>query len=81
MSGFDTTVHVIYLIAAACFVLGLHLMTSPATARRGNQLSAAGMAAAIAGHRRGAGARPRRHGHAAVVLVLGLVASAAGPER
>ncbi len=31
----------------ACFVLGLHLMNSPATARRGNQLSAAGMTAAI----------------------------------
>ena len=28
-------------------MLGLHLMNSPATARRGNQLSAAGMTAAI----------------------------------
>ncbi len=48
MSGFDTTVHVLYLAGAVCFVLGLHLMTSPATARRGNQLSAAGMALAVA---------------------------------
>ena len=48
MSGFDTTVHLIYLACAGCFVLGLHLMNAPATARRGNQLSAAGMAAAIA---------------------------------
>jgi H+-translocating NAD(P) transhydrogenase subunit beta len=47
MSGFDTTVHLIYLAAAACFVLGLHYMNSPATARRGNGLSAAGMTAAV----------------------------------
>ena len=48
MTAFDTTIHLVYLAAAVCFVLGLHLMTTPATARRGNQLSAAGMAAAIA---------------------------------
>src|SRR6266566_5281696 len=47
MSAFDTVVRLIYLGAATCFVLGLHLMNSPVTARRGNQLSAAGMAAAI----------------------------------
>ena len=35
------------LFAAACFVLGLHFMNSPATARRGNQLSAFGMAVAV----------------------------------
>jgi NAD(P) transhydrogenase subunit beta len=48
VSAFDTTVHLIYLGAATCFVLGLHLMNSPASARRGNTLSAVGMAAAIA---------------------------------
>ena len=48
MSAFDTVVYLIYLAAAVCFVLGLHLMNSPVTARRGNQLSAAGMIAAIA---------------------------------
>ena len=48
MTGFDTTVHVVYLAAAVCFVLGLHRMTSPASARSGNLLSAAGMAAAVA---------------------------------
>ncbi|PRY32377.1 NAD(P)(+) transhydrogenase (Re/Si-specific) subunit beta [Pseudosporangium ferrugineum] len=47
MSGFDTTVHLIYLACAVCFVLGLHLMNAPASARRGNRLSAAGMTAAI----------------------------------
>jgi NAD(P) transhydrogenase subunit beta len=35
------------LFGAACFVLGLHLMNSPATARRGNQLSAFGMFVAV----------------------------------
>ena len=47
MTAFDTTTHLLYLAAAVCFVLGLHLMNSPATARRGNQLSAAGMAVAV----------------------------------
>ena len=36
------------MLAASCFVLGLHLMNTPATARRGNQFSAAGMAVAVA---------------------------------
>jgi NAD(P) transhydrogenase subunit beta len=47
VSGLDTTTHLLYLLASVCFVLGLHLMNSPASARRGNQLSAAGMALAI----------------------------------
>ena len=47
MSGFDTVVHLIYLGSAVCFVVGLHLMNAPATARRGNRISAAGMAVAI----------------------------------
>jgi NAD(P) transhydrogenase subunit beta len=44
----NTTTHLLYLGTAVCFVLGLHLMNSPATARRGNQLSAFGMAVAVA---------------------------------
>src|SRR6266498_507281 len=48
MSTFDTIIWLIVVVAAACFVLGLHLMNSPVTARQGNQLSAAGMAAAVA---------------------------------
>ncbi|MFI6937376.1 NAD(P)(+) transhydrogenase (Re/Si-specific) subunit beta [Streptomyces sp. NPDC050287] len=47
MNTVETTVGYTFLGAAACFVLGLHLMNSPRTARRGNTLSAAGMAAAI----------------------------------
>ncbi len=34
--------------SATCFVLGLHLMNTPATARRGNQLSMGGMIIAVA---------------------------------
>ncbi|HXQ95623.1 MAG TPA: NAD(P)(+) transhydrogenase (Re/Si-specific) subunit beta [Candidatus Acidoferrales bacterium] len=45
----DTLIRLVYVVAAACFVLGLHLMNSPATARRGNQLSAVGMAGAVLG--------------------------------
>ena len=45
----DTFIRLVYIVAAGCFVLGLHLMNSPATARRGNQLSAVGMAGAVLG--------------------------------
>ncbi len=48
MSAFDWVIQLVYVAAASCFVLGLHLMNSPATARRGNQLSTGGMIAAIA---------------------------------
>jgi NAD(P) transhydrogenase subunit beta len=47
MNGFDSVTHLIYLAVAACFVLGLHFMNSPATARRGSQLSAAAMTVGI----------------------------------
>lgn len=42
-----TIVYFAWLIGAACFVLGLHQMNSPATARGGNRLSAAGMTVAV----------------------------------
>lgn len=47
MSTFDTVIRLVYLAVACCFVLGLHLMNAPATARRGNLLSAGAMTAAI----------------------------------
>jgi NAD(P) transhydrogenase subunit beta len=47
MNSFTTNIQLVYIVAAACFVLGLHLMNSPATARRGNQVSTAGMAIAV----------------------------------
>jgi H+-translocating NAD(P) transhydrogenase subunit beta len=43
----ETLLRYVLLGAAACFVLGLHLMNSPATARKGNLLSAGAMATAI----------------------------------
>jgi len=49
MSGtFNTVIQLVYVAAASCFILGLHLMNNPATARRGNQISAVGMIAAVA---------------------------------
>jgi H+-translocating NAD(P) transhydrogenase subunit beta len=48
VSAFLWTTQLLYVIAASGFVLGLHLMNNPATARRGNQVSVAGMAGAIA---------------------------------
>src|ERR1700728_538234 len=47
MDTFTTNIQLVYVLAAACFVIGLHLMNSPATARRGNQVSTAGMAIAV----------------------------------
>ncbi|HET7027852.1 MAG TPA: NAD(P)(+) transhydrogenase (Re/Si-specific) subunit beta, partial [Candidatus Limnocylindrales bacterium] len=43
-----TLVYAAWLVGAAAFVLGLHQMNSPATARQGNRLSAAGMTVAVA---------------------------------
>ncbi len=40
-------VHFAYLIAAICFILGLKRLSSPATARSGNMIAAAGMAVAV----------------------------------
>jgi NAD(P) transhydrogenase subunit beta len=47
MNAFDWIIQLVYVAAATCFVLGLHLMNSPASARRGNQVSTAGMTAAV----------------------------------
>jgi NAD(P) transhydrogenase subunit beta len=48
MTGLQSILAYVYLAAGGCFVLGLHMMNSPATARRGNLLSATAMAAAVA---------------------------------
>ncbi|HZC41846.1 MAG TPA: NAD(P)(+) transhydrogenase (Re/Si-specific) subunit beta [Streptosporangiaceae bacterium] len=48
MSAFTWVTQLIYVAAAACFVLGLHLMNNPASARRGNQVSTGGMVVAVA---------------------------------
>jgi NAD(P) transhydrogenase subunit beta len=48
VSAFDTITRLLFLVAATGFVVGLHQMNHPATARRGNRLSAAAMALAVA---------------------------------
>src|SRR5581483_2919741 len=48
MNAFTWVTQLIYVGSATCFVLGLHLMNPPATARRGNQLSMGGMIIAVA---------------------------------
>jgi H+-translocating NAD(P) transhydrogenase subunit beta len=47
VSGFTGYIQLVYVLAAALFVIGLHLMNSPATARRGNQVALAGMVIAV----------------------------------
>jgi NAD(P) transhydrogenase subunit beta len=47
VNTFTNSIQLVYVLAAGCFVIGLHLMNSPATARRGNQVSTAGMAIAV----------------------------------
>ncbi|HVV76989.1 MAG TPA: NAD(P)(+) transhydrogenase (Re/Si-specific) subunit beta [Mycobacteriales bacterium] len=48
MSHWETGIRFASLFGAVCFVIGLHLMNSPASARRGNQVSAFGMVVAVA---------------------------------
>jgi NAD(P) transhydrogenase subunit beta len=48
VTGFDAAIKLLYLVAAAGFVVGLHLMNSPATARRGSRVSTVAMAIAVA---------------------------------
>jgi NAD(P) transhydrogenase subunit beta len=40
-------INVAYLISAVCFIIGLKLLGSPATARKGNQIAAVGMLVAV----------------------------------
>lgn len=48
MTGLQIAGALVGLAGATCFVIGLHLMRNPRTARRGNAVSAAGMTAVIA---------------------------------
>ncbi len=45
--GFTGWIQLVYVLVAVLFVVGLHLMNSPATARRGNQVAQAGMVIAV----------------------------------
>ena len=68
-----TASHLLYLLAAVAFVVGLHLMGSPASARRGNLVSAAGMALALAVAAAVLVADGTISGTAVAVLVAGLL--------
>ncbi|WP_042392901.1 NAD(P)(+) transhydrogenase (Re/Si-specific) subunit beta [Streptacidiphilus carbonis] len=71
MNAVESTVRYVLLGTAACFVLGLHLMNSPRSARRGNALSAAAMAVAVAATAVLLLDRGSVNGTAWLVLVLG----------
>src|SRR5271169_2593717 len=45
--GFAGWIQLVYVLVAVLFVVGLHLMNSPATARRGNQVAMTGMIIAV----------------------------------
>ena len=49
MTARETFIQVAYLVASACFLLGLRGLTHPRTARRGMGLAAAGMVLAVVG--------------------------------
>ena len=43
----DTLINLVYVIAAVLFIVGLKFLGSPATARKGNLISAIGMLTAV----------------------------------
>jgi NAD(P) transhydrogenase subunit beta len=47
LDALETVVRLSWVLGAALFVVGLHQMNSPATARQGNRLSAVGMTIAV----------------------------------
>ncbi|MBN2011952.1 NAD(P)(+) transhydrogenase (Re/Si-specific) subunit beta [candidate division KSB1 bacterium] len=47
MTGIDIIIKIVYLIAAILFILGLKKLSSPKTARQGNQLAMLGMFLAV----------------------------------
>ena len=46
VGAIDIVAWFVYLFSAVLFVVGLHFMNSPKTARKGNQISAFGMVVA-----------------------------------
>jgi NAD(P) transhydrogenase subunit beta len=65
----ETLVFLAWLAGAAAFVLGLHRMNSPATARGGNRLSAAGMAVAVVATLVHVATRPGGLGATAIAII------------
>ncbi len=70
----------VYLLAAVMFVIGLHLMNSPKTARKGNMVSAIGMTMAVVMAFivlfAGEVSNGFKHSVAVVVLIVGIVIGA-----
>ena len=79
MNTLDIIAWFVYLLSAVMFVMGLHYMNSPKTARTGNRISAAGMVIAVAMAFIHLFATGFTSSLAIVLLVLGiLIGSAAG---
>src|SRR6266540_2224532 len=69
-----TIVYFAGLAGAACFVIGLHQMNSPATARNGNRLSASGMTVAVLATLVGLITRPEGLGATSwAIIVVGFI--------
>ena len=70
----------VYLLAAVMFVIGLHLMNSPKTARKGNMVSAVGMILAVVmafiALFAGEISNGFQHGVAVVLLIAGIIIGA-----
>lgn len=70
----------VYLLAAVMFVIGLHLMNSPKTARKGNMVSAIGMIFAVAMAFivlfAGEVSNGFKHSVAVIVLIAGIIIGA-----
>ncbi|MBI0150463.1 NAD(P)(+) transhydrogenase (Re/Si-specific) subunit beta [Bifidobacterium sp. M0353] len=79
MNALDIITWFVYLLSSVMFVMGLHYMNSPKTARTGNRISAAGMVIAVAMAFIHLFATGFTSFLAVVLLVLGiLIGSAAG---
>ena len=79
MNTLDIITWFVYLLSSVMFVMGLHCMNSPKTARTGNRISAAGMIIAVAMAFIHLFATGFASSLAIVLLVLGiLIGSAAG---
>jgi proton-translocating NAD(P)+ transhydrogenase subunit beta len=72
-AALPTWIHLAYLAAAICFIVGLKRLSSPATARSGNGIAAVGMALAILATL----LIPGLHNHALILLALVLSAALA----
>ena len=79
MNTLDIITWFVYLLSSVMFVMGLHYMNSPKTARTGNRISAAGMVIAVAMAFIHLFATGFNSSLAIILLVLGiLIGSAAG---